>query len=286
LPDLKWMAQHPPIAAAEPAHFSAGNFLSTEVRAAPMVKAVVDTDNFTIAFTAATDQLDQGGPARIVTCSKNTLVRNFTLGQENTDLIVRLRTRASGSNGSCPEWRVPNIFGDRDPHTLLVTYDGDILRVYQDTPARMWRVRTPPEYAILRPILARDFLSMSINGTGNRRLVILFYTVCLLPIGVVLGLILATAVAPASRIDLPPLGQRLVLPATGILFGVTAMYLTVDRLGVRAIGWTEFPLAALILTIETAIFGHWWSRGPARSRNAPPMAQVTFVGDASELPGR
>ena len=96
-----------------------------------------------LAHRRRRDTLDNTGPARIVTCSKNIYVRNFTLGQDNADLIVRLRTRAGGDNGTCPEWRVPNIFRDRDPHSLLITYDGNVLRVYQDTPVRMWRVRTP-----------------------------------------------------------------------------------------------------------------------------------------------
>jgi VanZ family protein len=280
LPNLAWMSQHPRIAAAAPAHFSYHDFLSTNARAAPLVRAIIDTDNFTIALVAAADHLDETGPARILTCSKNIYVRNFTLGQDNADLIIRLRTRAGGNNGTCPEWRVPGIFRDRNPHALLITYDGDVLHVYQDSTARHWRVRTPPEYSILRPILARDLLDMSITGIGNRRLVTLFYALCLLPIAGVLGLILAAAVSPPSSMNLPPHWQRLILPLLGGLFGVVAMYVTVDRLGVRAMGWTEFPLALCVLAIETAIFGHWWARGPARPRPQPPMAQILYIGDA------
>jgi hypothetical protein len=279
LPNLTWLPQHPQMAATAPVHFTHGDFISTTVRAAPLVRAIVDTDSFTIAFVAAADRLDQSGPARIVTCSKNIYVRNITIGQENSDLIIRLRTRGSGDNGTCPEWHVPAIFRDRNPHARLITYDGTVLHVFEDNPARHWRVRTPPEYSILRPILARDFLDMSITGAGNRRLVTLFYTLCLLPIAVILGIILAAAVSPTS-INLPPLWQRLMLPALGVLFGTAAIYVAVDRLGVRAMGWTEFPLAFCILAIETAVFGHWWSRGPAKHQPSLPLAQITYIGDA------
>jgi VanZ family protein len=286
LPDLSWATGRPPIAAGAPVHFANGNFLSTVVRAKPLVHAITDTDSFTIAFVAAADRPDQTGPARIVTSSRNPLVRNFTLGQEKADLIIRLRTRSGGNNGTCPEWLVPGTFRDHDSHAFLITYDGDILRVYVDTLSRTWRVRTPPEYSILRPILARDFLTMSMTGLGNRRLVALFYALCLMPIALLLGIILANAISPTSRLHLWPLGVRMVPPAVGLLFGVAAMYVTVDRLGVRAMGWTEFPLAGAILAIETAIFGHWWARGPARSRAASSMAQITFLGDAADLPGK
>ena len=44
----------------------------------------------------------QGGPARIVTLSKDGTVRNFTLGQEGRRYDVRLRTTTTGQNGASP----------------------------------------------------------------------------------------------------------------------------------------------------------------------------------------
>lgn len=41
----------------------------------------------------------QSGPARIVTISKNTVLRNFTLGQENATYDARLRASSSDNNG-------------------------------------------------------------------------------------------------------------------------------------------------------------------------------------------
>jgi hypothetical protein len=109
----------------------------------------------------------------------------------------------------------------------------------------------------------------------------LFYVICLLPIAGVLGIILASAVRPAATVARPaPLWQRMILPTLGLLLSVTALYVTLDRMGIRARGWTEFPLSAFILAGETAIFGHWWSHGPARPRSRRPMARITYIGDA------
>lgn len=49
--------------------------------------------------------LSQRGPARIVSYSKDPQQRNFTLDQQERDLVFRLRTPISGSNGTNPELR-------------------------------------------------------------------------------------------------------------------------------------------------------------------------------------
>ena len=50
----------------------------------------------------------QGGPARVVTLSSNTIERNFTLGQESTAYDVRLRTTRNNDNGSKPSVTTPS----------------------------------------------------------------------------------------------------------------------------------------------------------------------------------
>lgn len=47
--------------------------------------------------------LHQKGPARILTYSKSPFERNFTLGQEGRDIVLRLRTPETGANGNNPE---------------------------------------------------------------------------------------------------------------------------------------------------------------------------------------
>ena len=53
----------------------------------------------TIEAWLQVDDLRQAGPARIVTLSRDSNRRNFTLGQERDSIQVRLRTTASGNNG-------------------------------------------------------------------------------------------------------------------------------------------------------------------------------------------
>ena len=53
----------------------------------------------------------QSGPARILTLSRNTSLRNLTLGQEGTALVLRLRTPKSSLNGE-PAYVIQGVFRD------------------------------------------------------------------------------------------------------------------------------------------------------------------------------
>jgi hypothetical protein len=74
----------------------------------------------------------QSGPARIFTISKNSGERNLTIGQQGSDLIIRLRRSATNPNG-LPAYNIKDVFsapGDReiglhiDQRELRVRIDG------------------------------------------------------------------------------------------------------------------------------------------------------------------
>jgi hypothetical protein len=64
--------------------------------------ALMKTNHLTLLVWMSTGNLEQIGPARIVTYSRNAHARNFTLGQVRDTLTFRLRTPASGDNGTDP----------------------------------------------------------------------------------------------------------------------------------------------------------------------------------------
>jgi hypothetical protein len=84
------------------------------------------SNELTIEAVLQTKRDKQGGPARIISFSQDSNIRNFTLGQEGGNLILRLRTPMTGINGSPPETTLCPIRSDRPIH-LLVTYrTGDL----------------------------------------------------------------------------------------------------------------------------------------------------------------
>jgi hypothetical protein len=88
---------------------------------------VRDANAFTIRVSCATDLMYQEGPARIVSNSASTLRRNFTLGQQGSDLVVRVRTPETGENGARFETHIEGMFATTEMRDVLVTYNGATL---------------------------------------------------------------------------------------------------------------------------------------------------------------
>jgi hypothetical protein len=82
--------------------------------------------------------LEQSGPARIMTLSLDPSRRDFTIGQQGNDLILRLRTPASDLNGTvddAPVASIPNVFRSKrwftvglrvEPGQLELSVDGQV----------------------------------------------------------------------------------------------------------------------------------------------------------------
>lgn len=73
--------------------------LHTEKPASRLSEAIKSSRSVTIETWFRPAKLDQSGPARIVTLSRNTSERNFTLGQEGDNIEVRFRTTKTSTNG-------------------------------------------------------------------------------------------------------------------------------------------------------------------------------------------
>ena len=82
-----------------------------------------------IEARAARDR--QCGSARIFSISKNTSLRNLTIAQEGSDLVVLMRTPETSPNGGAAH-KVPGVFADTEVHTIFVTLRDGSLRISVD----------------------------------------------------------------------------------------------------------------------------------------------------------
>lgn len=73
------------------------------------VIAAIKNNAFALELTVVSHDSHQAGPARIFTISRDHYNRNFTVGQSGEDLVVRVRTRATGANGA-PDYVIPQVF--------------------------------------------------------------------------------------------------------------------------------------------------------------------------------
>ncbi|GAB1542569.1 hypothetical protein NUACC21_52430 [Scytonema sp. NUACC21] len=111
---------------------SPGHWLQSATPATSLNKRIRETSELTISTTVASSETGQTGPARIISVSNGALRRNFTLGQQGTDLDLRIRTSLTGENGAEFTLRVPNVFTDTNSHHIVITYSKANLQVYVD----------------------------------------------------------------------------------------------------------------------------------------------------------
>jgi len=97
-----------------------------------LIEACREANALTVEAWVRPAALDQAGPARIVSLSKDTGSRNFTLGQTDTTYIARLRTTTTSTNG-IPELVSPEGTLTRDlTHVVDVRDSSGIARIYVD----------------------------------------------------------------------------------------------------------------------------------------------------------
>lgn len=111
---------------------SSNHWLKTREPVTFLSERIRETSQFTIITTVATADTDQIGPARIISLSGDSLHRNFTLGQQGSDLDLRIRTPMTGANGADTKLSIPGIFADTNPHQIVITYSGATIQLYVD----------------------------------------------------------------------------------------------------------------------------------------------------------
>jgi VanZ family protein len=94
--------------------------------------ALVSRSQLTLVVWMRPDNLEQSGPARIVTYSQSPASRNFTLGQIGNTLTFRLRTPASGINGVSPALYTGPVLSLSNTSFVAAVYDGRVSRLYVD----------------------------------------------------------------------------------------------------------------------------------------------------------
>ncbi len=185
LPDLSWQGQPPKIQDGTGVFLTSSHWLETANPATSMSRRIRETSQFTLSTTVATADTAQTGPGRIVSLSSDPYYRNFTLGQEGTHLVFRLRTPVTGKNGANPELVVPDIFADTNRHHLVITYSAPVFRLYIDGLQNSHSLELTPEVALFLYLLPSRHLNASIIE-GYK---ILYYAVIFIPLGSFLALL-------------------------------------------------------------------------------------------------
>jgi len=118
-------------------HFGASGELHTETAPVPLYDRLIAGEGLTLELWVRTASAEQGGPARILSYSLDPWHRNFTLGQEGSALVTRLRTTRTDQNGTNPSLDVPDIFRAGTTQHIVVTYNFYRQAIYIDGKLRI-----------------------------------------------------------------------------------------------------------------------------------------------------
>jgi len=118
----------------------------------------------TLEVRVATNSPEQTGPARIVSYSLTPGKRNFTLGQSEKKLIMRLRTTETNLNGM-PHLEVDDVFGHSEPLHIVVAYDFSEQRIFVNGELRLQKKIPGGRFTNWNPSF---YLVLGNEATGNR----------------------------------------------------------------------------------------------------------------------
>ena len=175
---------------ANSVHINANNWLKTQVPATPISQRLKQTSKFAIATTFASNNLNQGGPARIVSLSKNISTQNIILGQRKRDLYFRLRTPITGLNATNPEFFISNVLNDCLFHHVLIEFDNNRLDMYLDSLDKKYSFafNSFNNYPIFIS-WSRRGRQIDLNNFDRAKQKQNFYTITLIPLGLLLLLL-------------------------------------------------------------------------------------------------
>jgi len=132
LSELVWIGQTVEVLQDKGLSLGPHHWLKSAKPAEYLTSRIMESSQFTLVITAAAKKAIQTGPARIISLSADPSNRNFTLGQEEDNLIFRVRTPFTGDNGT-PEVIVHDVFSTNETRKLVIAYDGSDLYIYVDS---------------------------------------------------------------------------------------------------------------------------------------------------------
>lgn len=100
-------------------HFSSPGLARTTA-AAKWLDRAIQLNALGIRLRVRSFSRQQSGPARIFTISANPDLRNLTIAQEESDLVIRLRTPDTSFNG-IPAFVIPGVFDTSAWHDVALT---------------------------------------------------------------------------------------------------------------------------------------------------------------------
>jgi glycopeptide antibiotics resistance protein len=160
-------------------------WLKTAQPAAAISQKLKNTGEFSLYLAVASNDPQQFGPARIMSISQGTQSHNLLIGQEGTDLHLRLRTPITGSAASQPRFRIPRIFKNDNLARILVVFANKKLDFYINKPENKYSFEFTPATSFFSYIpWSRVDWIVNLEEFKPLKYQLLFYTIIITPLAI------------------------------------------------------------------------------------------------------
>jgi glycopeptide antibiotics resistance protein len=253
-PDLIWQSADKIETEKGVVKFDRESWLETESPVKDLTERLQEASGISVRLSVATAQLEQKGPARILSISEDPHLRNLTFGQEGKDLVVRYRSILTGRNGTQPQIVFPDFFVNSEPIDLLITFNGLTMDLINSRLENNQSIELVPGvafyYGFMHIFLGDEFSddqapAVAINDWTYR---LLFYSFVLLPFGIFLSLRSITTWPWKYRLILVILSLLVVPVLLEIAFvygrglGLRTLNIGVSVLVIVLIAWVFIPI--------------------------------------------
>lgn len=264
-PDLIWRLTFVEEGEGRTAPVEGDDWLETESAVKELSDRIQESSQFSIRLSVATAELEQFGPARIVSISEDPFLRNLTIGQDASDLILRYRSPLTGENGTEPAILFLDFFTSSAPVDFIVSFDGLVVELIDSRSETAQIVEIVPGvaffYMLLYPIVPQNLLAGQVpaGAVYNWAYRLLYYVVVLLPVGILISPLVVRHWTWRERIILfacslfvvPLLLEWALVVRSGHGLRLTNIVTSVLVIGIVA--WVIMPLGQrLIRKLKTA----------------------------------
>jgi len=177
----------------------------------------------------------QDGPTRILTFSRDTELRNATLGQSGRAVVLRVRTHLAGRNGADLAFRLPDAVRRGAPTVVAATYSPGAISLRAESAGHLVTARFPTGVLVAW----RLFEPRTMGPDDLRSSAILAALAAFVPVGMALAWLLER--------------PRLVLASTA---AAVLLLVGLELLTGNSPGWLHVALAAGATVIGAAL-GRW-----------------------------
>jgi glycopeptide antibiotics resistance protein len=166
-------------------------WLKTAQPAAVLSQKLKNTGQFSLYLAVASNDPQQFGPARIMSVSQGTQSHNLLIGQEGTDLHLRLRTPITGDAASQPRFRIPRVFENDNLARILVVFAHKKLDLYINKPENQYSFEFTPATSFFSYIpWSRVDWIVNLEEFKPLKYQLLFYTIAIAPLAILTAYLL------------------------------------------------------------------------------------------------